>query len=330
MVLAKTSPITIRIVLAILLIVLLCSGCQSRLKYTAKDEAKYLKPTVAVMSFENRAPIHMRWNLGDGLADQLIDRLLNTRRYIVLERQQLHAILKELKRTQDDRFRQTGQPQSGRLKHVRYLVKGTITDFGHVETVEGFWRLFDWGLFGTSSYATVAATIYVIDVQNGQIIASKSVEAKIKDSRNKDKKVEYKGMAFGSYTFYHTPLGKATNKMLDKAVRAIADTIAEQPFQPKIASLLNNQVVINGGRDRRIKLGAEYVVRPRSQVIFDPDTGDLLGHITGDTIGRLKVCLVTNQYAIADILEGTEFKPGQTLFPAAPETALTPVAHSSY
>lgn len=329
MILAKTSPITIRIILIILLIVLLCSGCYSRLEYTSRDEAKYLKPTVAVMSFENRAPIHMRWNLGDGLADQLIDRLLNTHRYIVLERQQLHAILRELRRTQDDRFRQTGQPQLGRLKHVRYLVKGTITDFGHVETVEGFWRLFDWGLFGSSSYATVAATIYVIDVQNGQIIASDSVEARVADSKDKDK-VEYKGMAFGSFTFYRTSLGKACNKMLDKAVRSIADTIAEQPFQPKIASIVNNQVVINGGRDRRIKLGSEYVVRPRSQIIFDPDTGDLLGHITGDTIGRLKVCQVTNQYAIADILEGTEFKPGQTLFKAAPETAQTPVAHSSY
>ena len=329
MVVAKPSPITLRIAVAILLIVLIACSCQQNVQYTAKDEAKYLKPTVAVMSFENRAPVHMKWNLGDGLADQLIDRLLNTRRYVVLERQQLHAIFQELKRTQDDRFRAMGQPQPGRLKHVRYLVKGTITDFGHVETVEGAWRLFDWGLFGQSSYAAVAATIYVIDVQSGQIIASKSVEARIPDSKNKDK-IEYDAMAFGSFTFYRTPLGRATNKMLDKAVREIADTLAEQPFQPKIASLVNNQVVINGGRDRRIKLGTEYVVRPRAEVVFDPDTGDLLGHITGDTVGRVRVTLVTSKYAVADILEGDGFQSGQTLFVSEPETARAPVAHSIY
>jgi curli biogenesis system outer membrane secretion channel CsgG len=329
MVLVKTSPITIRIGIVILLVILGACGCQSRVEYTAKEEAKYLKPTVAVMSFENRAPMHMKWNLGEGLADQLIDRLLNTRRYVVLERQQLHAIFQELKRAQDNRFRQTGQPQPGRLKHVRYLVKGTITDFAHTETVEGFWRLFDWGLFGSSSYATVAATIYVIDVQSGQIIASDSIEAQIKDSKNKDN-TQYDGMAFGSYTFYHTPLGRATNKMLDKAVRSIADTIAERPFQPKIASIVNQQVVINGGKDRKIELGTEYIVRPKSDVVFDPDTGDLLGHITQDTIGRVRVSLVTNKYAVADILEGDGFKPGQTLFVSESETAQAPVAYSSY
>ncbi len=276
------------------------------------------------MSFENQAPMRMRWNLEDGLADQLIDRLLNTHRYIVLERQQLHAILKELRRSQDDRYGKTGPTELSRLKHVRYLVKGTITDFGHVEKVGSIRR---W--LGSKSYATAAATIYVIDVQNGQIIACESIEARIADSQSIEE-AKYQGMAFGSFTFYRTPLGEATDELLDKILRVVADTIAEQPYQPKIASIVNNQVVINGGRDRRIKLGAEYVVRPRSQVIFDPDTGDLLGHITGDTIGRLRVTQITNQYAIAEILEGTEFQPGQTLFKAAPETAQRPVVHSNY
>ena len=208
------------------------------------------------MSFTNHAPMHMKWNLGDGLAAQLIDRLIQTRRYIVLERQQLQAVLKELKRTNDQRFSQVGQPQGGQLKHVRYLIKGTITDFGHVETVEGLWRLFDWGLFGSSSHAIVAATVYVVDIQSGQIVASESVEARIRDSKEKDEKVQYQGMAFGSFTFYHTPLGRATSKMLDKAVRSIAQTIADQPYQPKIASLLNDTVIINGTEDRENNSGS--------------------------------------------------------------------------
>ena len=326
---SRLKAINFVIAAGLLMLFIVGSGCHNSVRYSPEDEAKYVKPTVAVMSFENLAPVHMKWNLGDAMADQLIDRLLNTRRYVVLERFQLDAVLRELKRNEDKRFRNVGQPQQGQLKHVRYLVKGTITDFGHVETVEGFWRLFDWGLFGSSSHAIVAANIYVVDVQSGQIIASKSVEAKIKDKKEDDK-VQYQGMAFGSYTFYHTPLGRATNKMLDEAVRSIAKTIAEQPYQPKIASILNDCVVINGGRDRRIEVGAVYDVRPQAQLVIDPDTGDILGHITGETIGRLRVNQVTNKYSMSEIVEGGNFQPGQTLFLSDPTKPPAPVSKSIY
>lgn len=308
------------------------SGC-NQVKYSATEEAKYIKPTVAVMSFENRAPMAMKWNLGDGLADQMIDRLIDTKRYVVLERQQLNAILAELRRTQDKRFSKYGQPDLGQLKHVRYLVKGTITDFGHVETVEGFWRIFDWGLFGSSSYAEVGMTIYVVDVQSGQIVDSKSVSAKIRDSKDSEN-VNYDGMAFGSFTFYRTSLGKATSKMLDEAVRDIAMTISNQPYQPKIASFVNDQVVINGGADRRIKEGSVYAVRPQAQLVVDPDSGDILGHIAGKNMGSVQVVQVAGKFSMAKVLSGSSFEPGQTLFlckeDEQEEVAKIPVKSSSY
>ena len=308
-------------------------SCQRPVRYSAADEAKYIKPTIAVMSFENRAQAHTKWHLGDALADQLIDRLIQTRRYVVLERQHLQAIFGELKRAKDSRFRKTGKPELGQLKHVRYLIKGAITDFGHVETVEGFWRLFDWGLFGSSSHSIVAATLYVVDVPTGQVIASKSVEAKVRDKKNSEK-VELDGMTFGSYTFYHTPIGRATSKMLEQAVRAIARTIAEQPFQPKIASIVNNQIIINGGRDRRVEVGSEYLVRPASQSVMDPDTGDLLGHISGQSIGRVRIAHVADKYSITEVLSGNSFQVGQTLFLSEPQDSQqgspTPATPASY
>ena len=180
-----------------LLISLVIAGGCNNIKYNAADEAKYQKPTIAVMSFDNRAPVNTRWQLGEGLADQLINRLIQTRRYVVLERQQLNAIMAELKRSESSKFRSEGKPQLGRLKHVRYLVKGTITDFGHAETVEGVWKFFDWGLMGSSSYSIVAATLHVIDIQSGQVIASTNVQTKIRDKKDKEK-VTIDNVAFGS------------------------------------------------------------------------------------------------------------------------------------
>ena len=313
--------------ISVLSIALAVLGCQKSVRYSTTDEARYIKPTVAVMSFTNQAPIRMKWNLGDGLADQLIDRLIQTRRYVVLERQQLRTVLEELKRSQDRRSREIGSPQPSRNNHVRYLVKGTITDFGPVENIQGLGKL-----FGSGSYAVVAATIYLVDVQNGQIIASESIVAKVRDKREKkEEKVKYEGMAFGSYAFYRTPLGCATSQLLDKALRSVTRTIADQPYQPKIASLLNDRVIINGGLDRLIKVGSEYTVRPESQVVIDPDTGDIIGHITGETLGRVRVTQVTAKYAVAAIISGSDFQPGQTLFLSPnPDTVRAPVASSSY
>jgi len=323
--------ISIKACLVVLIIVMLGGvGC-SNVKYNSAQEAKYFKPTIAVMSFENRTPVHTRWQLGSAMAEQLTDRLMATRRYIVLERAQMKAIMQELHRTENPEFRKTGQPQRGRLKHVQYLIKGTITDFGHIEKVEGILGPI-LSIFGTTGRAVVAATIYVIDVQTGQVVASSSVEARIKAKKEK-KKIKYDGMAFGGYTFYHTPLGRATNKMLDKAVREIARAVAEKSYQPKIASITNGRIVVNGGRNRRIKVGDEFEVRPASERITDPDSGDVIGHITGSKLGRVRIVQVTGKYSIAELIldSGTgQFAPGQTLFPVTVETTGRATAVSSY
>ncbi len=312
------------------------AGCADNLVYTPQQEAKYVKPTIAVMGFENRAPVSTSWQIGDGLADQLIDRLIHTRRYVVLERQQLNAVFRELNFSTDKRFRSHDRPDLGRLKHVNYLVKGTITDFGHVETVEGAARLFDWGLFGASSYSVVSATLYVIDINSGQIIASTTAEAKVA-STALEAKGSYKGIAFGGHAFYQTSLGRATSKMLDKAVYEVSKVITEQPFQPKVASILNSQIIITGGKFRNIKVGDEYTVRSSPTRIMDPDSGDFLGHLAGKSIGKIRVVQVTEKYAIANIDRDQEplpditmFGVGQPLFKISPESVVGPTAVSNY
>jgi curli biogenesis system outer membrane secretion channel CsgG len=317
---------TRRVATLTLLACLVVAGGCNRIQYNAADEAKYRKPTIAVMGFENQVPANTRWQLGDGLADQLINRLIQTRRYVVLERQQMHAIMAELKRGEDAKYRPEGKSQLGRLKNVRYLVKATITDFGHVENDKGFWKIFDWG---GDSYSIVAITMYVTDVQSGQVIASSNVKAEVPDRKEKDK-VTIDNVAFGSYTFYRTTLGQATSQMLDKAVYQVARAIAECPYQPKIASIINEKVIINGGKDRHITPGDEYLVRPASSTVVDPDNGDILGHITGQILGQVRVIQVTDKCSIAQIIKGNQFAPGQVLFKINAETARGNTEVTSY
>jgi curli biogenesis system outer membrane secretion channel CsgG len=302
------------------------SGCAS-VKYSRSEEAKYFKPTIGVATFENRAPLVAKWKVGDDLSDQLTDRLIDTRRYHVLDRSTSGSIARTMSSGRMDRKRRTDAAGAA-PDEVRYLVRGTVTDFGAVKTVKEVWPLTNLGVMKEPSHRTVAAMIYVVDVRTGELITSRKVEATYKD--DKPQETEYQGIAFGSYAFYHTPLGIATDKVLDQSVLEIAQAIEEQTYQPKISSIKGDQVIINGGKDRRIRIANEYVVRPTPEAIVDPDTGHLLGHVAGDIIGRVRVIQVSERFSVARIVNGDGFQAGQSLFPVQKNGPYQPVAKSSY
>jgi len=320
---------------------LLGTGCQ-RVNYTASEEAKYFRPVVSVMNLECRAPVRMKWNVGQGMTEQLSDRLRLTKRYVVMEPGQ--------------GGKGRGREPEGRT--LQYLIKGKITDFGIIKDTEK--GMMDWGPFRSDGQAIAAGTFYVVDVQTGEVIATKTVEGRANVQNPKPEKIvveekvkgtgkdkgkdtvkkktiekprppiDYNTMAFGGSTFYDTPMGEATNAMLEKAVAEITRAINEQPFQPKIASIINDRVVINAGQNRRIAVGSVYLVRPRSENVVDPDTGEVLGHVTGKTLGEVQVVQVMERMAIARVLNGYGFEAGQTLFPLSAEGAKRTAERSHY
>lgn len=279
------------------------------------------------MAFETRAVMKVRWRVGEDLADQLTDRLMATNRYIVMERSQINALLKTAYRGDSGRDKKKEVYNYNQLK---YLVKGTITDFTVTNPTDGGVGKFLKGgdLFDHSPKAIVAVNLYVVDVESGQILASEQLNTTVKANENPP--TVYTDMAFGSYTFYKTPLGEATKEILDEALVRIARSIDEISFQPKIASIINGQIILNGGKDRQIKVGTKYLVRPKSERIADPDTGEVLGHVTGEPVGVVRVTQVTEKYAICEVVNGSGFSVGQTLFPHHGSGNPPPTARTSY
>ncbi len=276
-----------------------------------------VKPTIAVMKFENRAPFPLGWDLGDGMADVLVDRLVATGRYHVIERPELGSVLDELRFQNAGATRPHGRAERGRLKNVQYLVKGTITDFGHVAANQGFLGLGGLDVFGGSNRAVMGLTLYVVDVESGEIIASESLQESVRASET-EVRAAYRDVAFGGSVFYRTPLGRATAKVLGKAVDRVTGSIAARPWRPKVAGVQGDgTVVINGGADRGVRVGTLYEVREAGPPIVDPDTGDLLGRAAGRTIGVLRVVRVHARYASAEAVtgQGRAFEPGQLCRP---------------
>jgi len=281
-------------------------------------DANYIKPTIAVMKFDSRAAFPIRWDIGGGMRDILVDRLVATGRYHVIERPELAAVLKEIQFQQSGATRRHRRAQPGRLKNVEYLIKGTVTDFGHVSTHRGFGSLGSLDVFGGGQRAVLGLTLYVVDVESGEILCSHSIEESVR-AGDATVKAAYKDVAFGGSVFYRTPLGRATAHAIDKAVRRVSRTVAARRWVPKVAAVQpDGQAVLNGGKNRRVRPGTRYEVVTAGEPVVDPDTGDVLGARPGQPVGTLEVTRVRDRYSLAELVAGdpSALKVGQRCRPA--------------
>jgi len=288
------------------------AGCESGGFGWGRRAEDYVKPTVAVMKFENRAGSAMNWNLGDGLREILVDRLMKIGRYGVVERQEIDSVMREVEFQQSGRTRPQGKVAAGRIKNCQYLIKGVVTDFGHVSANAAGLSAWDWNLFGGSNRAVMGIILYVVDVESGEIVASESIEESVR-AGDASVKAVYSGVSFGGTAFYQTPLGRATARVIQRAVKRITAAIADRPWEPEIAQVQpDGTVILNGGQDRRLKPGAEFEVLEAGAPIVDPVTGDVIGRHPGRRIGRIVVQAIHPRYSLATIVAGraADFRPG--------------------
>jgi curli biogenesis system outer membrane secretion channel CsgG len=279
----------------------------------AKAGRGYARPTIAVLDFENKAGGRFRWNVGSGMRDMLVDELVKSKRYSVVTREELPAVIRELDSQRDPRFRKEGRAQSGKLKNVKYLVKGSVTDFS-VSTgggISGVGRKLGLGARGETG--SVGVTLYVIEVETGAILASDSLRGKAYGGELSVRGF-YDGIKLGGKTFYSTPLGRATKKVIHQAVDTIGDAIASERWYPSVVKVETTTIIISGGIDRSMREGAVWTAYELGKELIDPVTGDRLGREPARAVGRAEIVAVRDKYSVARVISGS-FKTGQTLRP---------------
>ena len=300
----------------LIILALIFTGCQSSSKRLPPDVIDKKIPTIAVLEFSDKSHFRYRWNVGEGIRDSLIDTLVQSQRYKVLTRENIDAVIGELNIQQDKLFRPEGKVERGRLKNVQYLLKGSVTDFAHVAKTGASAFFSDWGFSSSSHLAIVTVTLYIIEVESGEIIASKQVEGKAHAS-SLDVAGKYKNMSFGSGAFYRTPLGKACKELMAEALQEINTVIADQKWYPRVVRSDADRLIISGGENRGLEVGQIYSGFYQGAPILDPETGDLLGHSESQLLGQLRISEVKEKFSYAEILSGS-FSPGQVLRPVSP------------
>jgi curli biogenesis system outer membrane secretion channel CsgG len=156
---------------------------------SSANAQKAARPTVAILDLDY-GTLHQwwdgTWDVGEGVADMIVDELVNDGSYRVIERKRLQAILAEQDFSNSERADPSAASVAriGKAAGVKYLIVGSITKFG-TETKDtkigaGGWGggRFGLGKVGTSKgKAVVALTVRIIDTSTGEIMASAKGEA---------------------------------------------------------------------------------------------------------------------------------------------------------
>jgi curli biogenesis system outer membrane secretion channel CsgG len=138
------------------------------------------RPTVAVMDFDF-GTVHEHWwgnyDIGKGMADQVVDALLEDGTFRVIERKKLDTVLAEQDFARSDRADPSAAKLAkvGKVLGVKYIISGSITKFGGEEKnygggAIGGGRLGGLGLKKAKTEVTLTARM--IDATTGEILAS--------------------------------------------------------------------------------------------------------------------------------------------------------------
>jgi curli biogenesis system outer membrane secretion channel CsgG len=275
------------------------------------DKRLKMRIAVAPIDWTNRewidswsVPVQFR----DAINEKLAKRLLDTGRFVVLEREAMTAILDEKAIKEEN----TGQSQRGKIVPAQALIRPKMIDFtlarrgsGAGVNIGGIGRV-----GGGVAEAQCGINIRIFNVDTSELIAAEEAAGKASSSN-----FNFSGnhrVAFADFaTFENSPLGSAVSKAIEVAVEKIVRKLDEQPWSARIADYDEDsrEITLNAGSELGVRTGDVFEIHRVGRTIRDPETGEVLGVRTSKA-GRIRVTDVEKKLAIAVILEGEAPKVG--------------------
>ena len=137
------------------------------------------KPVVGIADFKKSVAVNW-WGgqVGKDMADMLANELMGTKKFNVVERQKINAVLTEQDLAASGRIRKGTGAKTGQLTGAQYLVSGTVTSYEEGTASTGGGLSFKGiRLGGSKGKAYIAVDLRVIDTSTGAVVVSRTVEA---------------------------------------------------------------------------------------------------------------------------------------------------------
>jgi curli biogenesis system outer membrane secretion channel CsgG len=271
-----------------------------------------LKKVVAVSRFENKTSYSGHWHIGDGMADQLTDSLIQSGQFVVLERQTLSDVIGEQDLAASGRTMKSKSAKTGKLTSAQILVKGAVTEFQQSSAGGGTGiGIGGFRIKSKSGEAHVGLIIRVIDTTTGEVLDSHRVEGKAK-SGGFALGVDLGSVDFGTGGFKKTPIGKATQIAIDNAVEFIAAKLRNLPYQGRIIKVKAEEVYLTASEKTGASVGDVFTVYSEGEELVDPDTGEILD-VEVEEVGTVEVFQVKEKYSKAKVVSGEGMKRGDII-----------------
>jgi len=255
---------------------------------------KGLKRKIAVARFTNETKYGQSFflddqkdRIGKQAVDILSNKLLQTEKFIILERADLDKIQKEL-----------AIGSAAPLRNMAdYIIVGSVTEFGRKDTGEV-------GIFSRTKRQTAFAKVHVrmIEVATGLIIYSEDGE----------------GTAFAEAGTIFGVGGRAgydstlNDKALEAAITNLASNIIEKlldkPWRGYILGQEGKQLIISGGKSQNIKEGDVFQVYREGRKVKNPQT-NMEVSLPATKLAKIKVTATLgdtpeNELSLALVIEG--------------------------
>jgi curli biogenesis system outer membrane secretion channel CsgG len=283
------------------------------------------KKRVAVLNFDYgtvqsyvTAIFNSNEDVGKGIADLLVDRLVASGVYTVIERKAIDKIMSEQNFSNSDRADSSTAAKLGRLLGAEVIIMGSVTQFGRDDksmgiagtALSGFGSKY--GLGGASKKsgkAVVGITARLVNTDTGEILASETGRGESKRSGvnllgggGSDGSGGGGSAGMGASNFGQTIIGEAVSESVNQLAEKLQQDASRLPatvmtVDGLVADATGNTLVLNVGRRSGVKVGDRLEVRRVGKTITDPATGKVLRRIDSP-IGTVTITDVDDQSAV--------------------------------
>ena len=272
-------------------------------------------------------------DIGKGVADLLVEKLVKSGQYRVIERKAIDKIMSEQNFSNSDRADSTTAAKIGRLIGADAIVMGSITQFGRDDkktnvggSVFGS-QMSKYGLGGvgaSKAKAVVGLSARLVSVNTGEILA---VANGVGESTRTGTNLVGAGGGAGSAAaglldmtstnFANTVLGEAVNAATAKLAVELDGNAARLPanvvnLSGLVADVSGNSLVLNIGSRDGLKVGDKLIVARVGREIRDPATGKVIRRVE-DRLGEVSISEVDEGSAVGNFTGTGPVKVGDSV-----------------
>jgi curli biogenesis system outer membrane secretion channel CsgG len=242
------------------------------------------------------------------LTEILTTSLINSNRFVVLERQQLQTVMAEQDLASAGRVNKETGAATGHVIGAQAMVTGDITGYSYTQQSLGGGALNvikNIKVGASRVSASVVIDLRLVDAATGEVLASATGNGRASstgvaaDLTRGDQQISAAGA-------WSTPLGQASRAAINEVVEQLVSGMPEPRWSAKVVEVRDGLVYLNAGSADGVSPGLVLEVYEVQPPLIDPDTGKNLG-APDKLLGEIQVETVQAGFSTAKVVTGASF-----------------------